>query len=193
MKRGTQRSQGDVLQHVHADHGEAADASPVILQVGGKHVKSPTANASGDVVVLWTDPQGYITPNVTAVQLDGSATSGASGNGTWYTGLGAFKEVDLIFDITATSGTTPTISFFIDTRLDGTGTTNLARLTTIGSAAAIGVHLSKVHSPAEIAILGADAGAGTIRAVGWADDLRIRHTVAGTSPTFTYRVWFSAV
>ena len=183
----------DILHLTHGYHGTAADADPTVVLSGGKHVKQPTAIDSGDVVTLWLGKQGHITPEIQALQLDGTTTSGVAGTGTWTTGLGPYKEVDVLVDVTAVGGTSPSVIFYIDSRLDGTGTLNLARFTAITTAGKAVVHLSKRQAAAQVTGMGSDAGAGTVRAIGWADDLRIRRTISGTAPTATYRVWLNLV
>lgn len=183
----------DLFHYVTGTHGTAADTSPAVVNSGGKHTTAPTAIVDGNAVVLWLSKHGYILPERQVILLDSQTTASGSGTGTALTGLGVYKDADVHVDVTLGTGTSGTLLLYLDARLDGTAWTNLARLTAFTTAAKSNVHLSKRQGAAEIAAVGTDAGAGTVRAMGWADDLRIRRDITGTSPSFSYRVWVNLV
>lgn len=186
-------SLGDLAHFITGTHGTAADTSPAIINIGGKHVTAPTAVTTGQSVVLWLSQHGYILPERQTILLDNQTTASGSGTGTALAGIGVYKDAELHFDITVGTGTTSTLALFVDSRLDGTTWINLGRLTAITTAGKADVHLTKRQTSSEILSVNSDAGAGTIRAMAWADDIRIRRDITGTSPSFSYRVWINLV
>jgi len=149
-------------------------------QFGSGGINTPRSNA-----------YGWPLAEVQAFQLAGS-TTGTAGVGTWTTGLGMFRDATVFVDVTGTAGTGALGIFYVDTRLDGTGTTNLAATAPLGSGTQYALQLSKHWTGTIGQDVGADVATGTIRQLGWADDLRIRLALSGTTPLLTYRVWISA-
>ena len=178
----------DVLHLAYGEHGTAADSTPTVLVIGGKYVAQPTAVDGSDVVVLWLDEKGYSRPHLDALQLETFTTAATSGTSTPVTALGAFRDVDVTVDVSAASGTSPTLDIYLDGRLDGTAYANIARLTQVTTAGQYVAHLSKRQSAGQVTVT-SDAGAGTTRAIGWGDALRVRRVIGGTSPSFSARVW----
>jgi hypothetical protein len=194
MTRTRKPLSGDgVLNDADYLHGDAAIDSPSRLSVGGKYVKQPTANADGDAVIIWADARGYIKPHLQAVTLALITTAGANSTGTTTEGLGPFEEADLVLNVTAQSGTTPTLNVLVDGRYDGTNFINIAKYTQVGGTIGkYNLHITKRLTQGLVDV-SADAGAGTTRAVGFGDALRVRWVIAGTSPSYTAAVYISLV
>ena len=183
-------SAGDVLSLVKHYHDGTTQTYPVIFLTGGEaHVATAirTGVAHGDAVIQTHDEHGYTTPYLEKVILDAQTTAGTNKTGTAFSHLHAFKDGDLAFYITGASGTSPTLDMLIDTRFDGTNWTNMGHLTQISATGTVIAHISRRQSAAEIVVT-ADATAGTLRAIGFGSDLRIRSTIGGTSPSFTWNV-----
>lgn len=151
-------------------------------------VQTSTLVGTGPDNVYWfvTGPN-YVKP----VLLDSATTATGSATGTTTTGLAGFKQAYIFVDVTEGTGTSPTLNLFVDSRLDGTTYFNLARLgaITTGTINVMAILNKSQTTAAEVTGLASDAGAGTVRNIPWADDLRIRRTITGTSPSFSYRVW----
>lgn len=176
------QSEQDIVNLVRGIHGTAADGTPTVFLVGGKYVAQPVAVDGGDVVAAWLDAKGYINPHVEALTLIDFTTAGTNQTGSAVTGLGAFRDADVHVNVSAFTGTSPTLDVYADSRLDGTNWKNLARMTQMTGTGQFFLHLTKRQSGGE-GTLTSDAGAGTIRAVGWGDDLRVRANIGGTSPS----------
>ena len=175
-------------------HGVAADAAPLFVQSGGKWVAVPTAVADGQWVTQWLDKYGRSHPNLVNYLLDSATTATGSAIGSALVGMGAFSEVDLHVNVTVGTGTSPTLDLFVDSRLDGTNWTNIAHLTKVTTADKVSAHLSRRQGTnIEVVDVDTDAGAGTMRRIGWGDDVRIRRDIIGTSPSFSYTVYLHAV
>lgn len=179
----------DLLHLASGEHGTAHDTNPTHLTMGGKYVGTPTAVSSNDAVTFLAGQYGETVtqPRFRQFVMHSTTTSAASHNGTTTTGLGGFKEADVYFAVTARSGTSPTLDLYVDTRLDGTAYTNIAHFTQMTAVGTKVLHITKRQVTAEVDG-SADANAGAVKAFGWADDLRVRAVVGGTSPAFTYRV-----
>lgn len=188
-----QLSTQHVINLVRGTHGAAADGTPHVILIGGKFVAAPTAVSGAQTVVMWLDERGYSKPHVEARQLDGFTTASANGTGTSLTGLGAFTEMDILIDVTLADGTTPTLDLLLDTQYDGTGWVNLAKTTQITTIDQVALHLTRRLANTEVTNVDTTAGAGTLRNLGWGDALRVRRIIAGTSPSFSGRIWISAV
>ena len=113
--------------------------------------------------------------------------SGATGTttGTITSGLAQWKNIDIFIDVTAETGAaTTTLLVFVDGQ-HPTGSVTLsiaqyAAITTVGQHV---IHLSKERAAGSTAAVQVDAGAGTVRAIGWGDALRIRTQLTGTDTT----------
>ena len=80
----------------------------------------------------------------------------------------------------------------MDTRFDGTAYLNLAHSAIFTTAAVQVLHMSRDGVGTNMALT-ADAGAGTVRGIGWGNDLRIRYTIGGATSTFNFRIWFNGI
>jgi len=188
-------SPGHIQNLVLKEHDTVEGGTTDFWGQGGFYQQDPTAGTSGNWQRLWLNKEGMVIPERQNLLLDDVTTGTGSGTGTTTIGLGVYKECDLFLDVTAAAGGTDTadrtLAIFIDTRLDGTNYTNIAQFNGTGSVVQYHIHLTKQFQTTADLNVTADAGAGTIRAVGWADDLRVRRDITGTSPDFDYRVWIN--
>ncbi|HZU13900.1 MAG TPA: hypothetical protein VFB58_13745 [Chloroflexota bacterium] len=115
----------------------------------------------------------FIYRNPVTATLQASAAQTAGGSSAAY-GCGNLDELLLFLNVTAASGTTPQLNVFVDTSDDG-GTTwyQLAQLGPANITAAGQYTLA----------LGLGSTAGP-----FGNTIRIRWTVAGTTPSFTFAV-----
>ena len=106
-------------------------------------------------------------PNIgETVTLAASAARTTSGNGTASAGWGGVSRVRAQLDVTAASGTTPTLDVVLEDTIDGT---NYLTVGTFTQKTATGREAINVTNP-------------------FTDNLRARWTVAGTTPSFTFSV-----
>ena len=123
-----------------------------------------------------------------------TAGSGAGGTATStsITSLQHFQNIAVYADVTFSQGAaTNTLILLVDARLNGTDFVNVARFTDITTAGQAIVHLTKQRTNSEVIFAG-DAGAGTVRAVGFGDAVRVRRQITGTATTqFTATVYIT--
>lgn len=100
---------------------------------------------------------------VTAVA---SGAQTASGNSGTLPGFGDWSKFRAQLNVTAASGTTPTLDVVIEDSLDGTNWNTVATFTQKTAAAVQAVDVTGL----------------------FADKLRVRWTVGGTTPSFTFDV-----
>lgn len=138
-----------------------------------------TRVAMGDVTINDQDSGSLpISPNPTRIVAQPSGAQTVSGN-TGAINVGSFAELLLVFNITAVSGTTPSMTLGVDFSPDG-GTTwvtgpSLAAQT---AAAIVAMALGRGVS--------GSAGSVTSFAMPFGDTIRIRWTITGTTPSFTF-------
>ena len=126
-------------------------------------------------------------------QLDGRTTASTNATGSVTTALGYYKQLDIYIRVSFATGTTITFDALVDSRLDGTNWINLAKINQLSGTDDRVLRLSKLVAIGTADVgLNADAGAGTTRSVGWGNDLRVRTTIGGTSPQFSYTIWVNA-
>jgi hypothetical protein len=106
----------------------------------------------------------------TTVLTQASAAQTANGNASGLA-VGAFTEIAIDANITAITGTSPTIQFFID-RLGADGATYF----NIWSSSAISA----------VSALSTSIGAGLAVTQSFGSIIRFRWVVGGTSPSFTF-------
>lgn len=100
-----------------------------------------------------------------------SAAVTTTGNSGALTGYGAAATLRAQLNVTAASGTTPTLDVLIEDSLDGGVTWNT-----------VGTFAQKTAVAREVVNI----------TVPFADTLRVRWTVAGTTPSFTFAVHWTA-
>lgn len=184
----------DLLNAIAGQQGAAADTRDIHLIGGGVHVGTPTAVTGTAYVRTWLNAYGYATPERQNILVGSLTTASATTTATigTITGLGAYRELDILVDVTGTSGTASTLTVYVDSRLDGTTYKNIGAGTLMTTISSQVIHLTKrqVSGVAQVTAL---AGAGTVRAIGWADDVRVSYTMEGTTSAMTFRVWFNGI
>jgi hypothetical protein len=110
--------------------------------------------------------------------LVASAARTATGTGTQKCGFGRYEKFAFLLDVTAASGTTPTLDVTIQHSIDGG--TNWHTLVAMTQATAAGEQI-KVESEVE---------SGTAEVYG--DCFRAIWTIGGTTPSFTFKVTVEA-
>jgi hypothetical protein len=100
------------------------------------------------------------------VELLDAAVRTVSGSTTAISGFGDRTTLRAQLDVTAASGTSPTLDVVIEDTLDGT---NWNPVATFAQKVGPGREVVNVTAP-------------------FTDRLRVRHTIAGTTPSFTFSV-----
>ena len=175
----------EILSAVTGEHATAAAGNPNFLRTGGKYVAQPTAAANGADVVDWHDARGYVTPHLDNI-LTVTVTTGASASTAIGTliGVAAFSHLTVLTDVSLATGAVATMNVIVDTDLGASGTWNAIAQSSIYTAAGqYAMQIAKPQGTNLEATLTADPGAGTLRRVGWGNNLRIRSVVTGTATT----------
>jgi len=191
-------SEQETLSLVSGEHGAGTLTGTAKGRSGfvmlGVYQATPTAVSDGQRAILQVNRLGYAVAERQNVLLHSATTAAAStATGTWMTALGVFKEADILVHISALTGDTCTANFYLDSRLDGTNAINLARSAAVIASGYHAFHMTKNNPAGQVAAIGTDAGAGTSRAIGWADDLRVRTIISGDTAVVTYRVWINLI
>lgn len=127
---------------------------------------------------------------ITLLPLTARTASGA-GSDFQEGSIGSAQSLLFELDVTAQSGGTPTLDVAIQAKMDGQYV-NLARFSQ--TAAATGkkvVHVHRNRAAAAETVLAADPVVGTGYLAGdfeWLDTLRVKYTIAGTTPSYTFSV-----
>lgn len=116
---------------------------------------------------------GYAEETVVA-----SAARTTSSQTAALSGYGGSASIRAQLDVTAASGTSPTLNVVIEDTLDGT---NWNVIGTFVQRVATGREVINVHEE--------KAESGTFQPV-FADRVRVRWTIGGTTPSFTFAVIF---
>lgn len=95
-----------------------------------------------------------------------SAARTASGNSGDLPNFGSAETLRAQLDVTAASGTTPTLDVVIEDTIDGT---NYNTIGTFAQKVAAGREVINITTP-------------------FSDTIRVKHTVGGTTPSFTFSV-----
>lgn len=98
-----------------------------------------------------------------------SAAVTASGNGSTLSGYGRTKSIRAALIVTAASGTTPTLLVTIEDTLDGINWFTVGTFTSKTAAATEAINISGPY----------------------ADRVRVKWVVGGTTPSFTFKVDFA--
>ena len=132
---------------------------------------------------------GMYTPPATAtvtLHTFTTAGSGATGTATSTTqaDLGTYQDLDIYADITlGTGAATNSLLVFVDGRQDGTTFVNIGQFAVFTTISRAVMHLTKRNPAGAVATVDVDAGAGTVRAFGFGDAVRIRRQITGTATT----------
>lgn len=125
-----------------------------------------------------------------AQTLLASAARTTSSDSGALTAYGSFRTAIIQLNVTAQSGTTPTLDVYIDSSVDGTNYINMVHFTQIGAATgrrAIQLSDNTAGATADFDAT-ADLAAATVRQGSWGSTLRIRWVLSGTSPSYTFSV-----
>ena len=179
-------------------HGTAAPATnPEFKRGGGVVGTAPGTYADGIDVVSWVDRRGFSNPHLDLLTLFSTTTAGTqtTSTGTWLTGVGGLKNLMVLVDITATAGTDPTLDAYLDTDFGGTRVINVARSTLMVGPQANMIILDKAPGTGgQIGSVNVDAGAGTVRSIGFGDRVRFRYTVGSNATSqVSFAVYISGV
>lgn len=167
----------------------------LIYKVGGITDQTGTRAANGDERVLNLNRFGGLRPERQAILVGSLTTASATttANLGSATNLGFYKEAQILVDVTATGGTASTLTIYVDSRLDGTTYMNIAAGAILTTASRQVIAIQKSRGTNASTLITGEAGAGTVREVGFADDLQVRYSVAGTTASFDFRVWFNLI
>ena len=98
--------------------------------------------------------------------LEASTTQTTSGNSTVTAGYAAARNLVVQLNVTAASGSTPTLNVVVQDTVDGT---NWNTIVTFTQAIAAGLQVQRLATP-------------------FTDQLRVLWTIGGTTPSFTFAV-----
>ena len=176
-----------ILNYVLGWHGTAVAASgglPEFLRIGGRHIEQPSSATGTLDLTLWLDERGYLNPHIDAITLFSTTTAGTvtTLSSTITVGFGAMKQALVLVDVTGTGGTAPTLDCFVDRQFGGTRWINVARTTLmVGPQASMIILDRSPGTGGQIGSVQADAGAGTVRSVGFGDNFRVRFSVGSNA------------
>jgi len=120
--------------------------------------------------------------------LTSSARTTSSNSGA-LTSYGSFKTMLLELNVTAASGTTPTLDVYIDTSADSTNFINIAHFTQLITTGRRAIQISDDAAGAAVDFDStADLAAGVVKQGAWGSTLRVRWVITGTTPSFTFSV-----
>ena len=163
------------------------------IKVGGVASQTGTRVADGDDVTQRFNRFGGIIPERQYILIGtltgaGATTTANLGSSTL---IGNFYQAQFLIDVTATGGATATLTVYMDSRLDGTTYMNIAAAAVMTTASRQVVQIQRNFGTNISTIITGEAGAGTIRNVGFADNLQVRYTISGATSTFDARVWLN--
>lgn len=118
-----------------------------------------------------------------------SAAKTTSSQSSTLTGFGSFRTALIQLDVTAQSGTTPTLDVYIDTTIDDTNWLSMVHFAQF--AATTGRRVAQLSEHGAVGMSDfdlTDLPAGTIRQGSWGSSLRVRWLISGVSPSFTFSV-----
>lgn len=135
-------------------------AAPIALRGTTSTITDGNSNTSAGVAV------GWFSANVYARASAAATTSGNSGD----LAVDSFSELAVDINITAISGTTPTIQFFVDRK----GNDGIYYVIYTGSS---------INTVQAVSV---SLGAGMGQSVSFGTTARLRWTIGGTTPSFTF-------
>lgn len=184
---GTQRpvTEQEYWSLVLGEHATAAAGNPNFVRSGGVYNPTPTAATGTRDVVTWHDPYGYSVVHRDSVQVASFTTAAsASTNTGTISGMAALSHLTVLTDISASAGVLGTMNVLIDTDLGASGTwISIAQSSIYTAGGLYAMQLAKPQATNLESTLTADAGAGTLRRMGWGNNIRIRAVVVGTATT----------
>lgn len=168
-----------------SSHSDPVNATAAVSVIGGVYATTPTANASGDVVRLWLDAQGYNIPHREYILLGSFSTLGSATTTTSPTaaGFGAFYNMIVAINMTTATGAVATLNVLVDSQVDGTNWYNICQTPIMTASGSFVVNLVRAVATSGMSTTTVDAGVGTFRTFGWGDNIRARLAVSGTATT----------
>lgn len=195
---GTVNDQTRLIRSIIGTDDVAADplgTNRLLMVIGGIAEQTGTRVAIGDWRVLNVNRFGGLIAERQNIEVGSLTTASATttANLGSATNIGHYRNAQVLIDVTATGGTASTLTVYVDSRLDGTTYMNIAASTIMTTASRQVITLQKDHTTNAFTIITGDAGAGTVRNVGWADDLQMRYSIVGTTANFDFRVWLNLI
>ena len=143
---------------------------------------SPVAQPTPKGAVRGAGNAGRLTLATSAAR-----TAAFTGDAVTVTG---YRLLVIELDVTAVSGTTPTLDVKVQTLVDGTNWCDIAAFTQATAATRQLVRISQETTPnAQVACTDGTLAAGTIHQGPWGQSIRVKHALpGGTTPSFTYSV-----
>ena len=177
------------------DNAAQTGTQNVFVKVGGVAQQTGTALSNGDEAALRLNRNGGLTPERMHIVVGTLTTAGATttANLGSVTNIAYYKYAQFVIDVVDTGGSTATLTIYIDSNLQSGTVTNLAASAVMTTASRQVLQLTKAGSANVSTIVTGEAGAGTIRNVGWADDLRVRYTITGATSTFNASVTLNLI
>jgi hypothetical protein len=107
-------------------------------------------------------------------------------------GAGKYRDVDMFVNVLAIGGSTATLTVYVDSEFASGTWANLGASQIHTTASHQVVHLTRRVAGTGI-LTNTDAAVGTIRAIGFSDNLRVRYTITGATSTFNFEVYFNGI
>lgn len=168
---------------------------PMMYDGGTAHFNMQRGTVANGLVVDVSRVQGNV--NVTAtrtssgeVVLVPSGARIASGALSFSNTYEGYRTMIIQLDVTATSGTNPTLDVYIDTQLDGSTWINMAhftQFTTVTGRRALQLSETTAGQATDWDATAAVA-AGTTRQGPWGSNIRVSWVITGVTPSFTFDV-----
>lgn len=168
----------------------------LLLVVGGIAEPTLTRAAQGDWRALNPNRFGGLRPermNVLMGTVTSSTATTTRDIGS-VTAIGNHTEAIVVIEQTGATGDTNSSTVFLESRFDGTNWLGIAASTISTTATSQIIMLTKHVATNGLQILmNALPGPGTVRNVGFADDLRARITITGDTAAVSVRVWLNLI
>ena len=175
------------------DNAGDSGTKNIFISIGGLTDPTSTRVAALDDRKWNPNQFGRLAPERQNILIGSLTTSSATTTAILGTllNIADFKNAQILVDITATGGTASTLTVFVESRHDGTSWFSIAATPLLTTADKQLITLSKLQAANASTLITALVGAGTVRNIGWADDLRIRYSIEGTTSSFDFRVWIN--
>ena len=148
------------------------------------------ANIPAPSSLVFSSTVGVASNYMNTDTLLASAARTASGNSLVSNEHGVFKTGIIQLNVTAASGTVPTLDVYIDSSVDGATTfINMVHFTQMITTGRRVFLINENASPIATDFDGtADLAAGVVRNGPWGSLIRVRWVITGTAPSFTFKV-----
>lgn len=166
--------------------------------VAGNPVAIGYVDGSGNVQPFAGSTTGFVGAHA-AVTLAASTTDAVAGAGktlTAVTGLGIYKQLEILLNVTAAAAAAgDTLDVYIDTSIDGgTSIVNVAHFTQVlgnGGAKKFYATLDPSNPGTAVIAVGSDCAAGVVRPSFFGDWMQVRYTIVdggAHGQSFTFAV-----